>query len=94
MMLSDFAGIDIIESQHLTVAVDVKRRWRERLFSRPWRPWQAWRSIQVPDPDYYMIDGKTLLPDMAHLFEPQRVIVAHPATAEKLRRLVIKGPKQ
>ena len=40
-----------------------------------------------------MIDGKALLPEFAYLFEPKKVIVAHPATVEKLRRLSTKGPK-
>ncbi len=78
-------GIDIIENTHLTVTIEVKRGWRERLFSRPWHPGRAWRLVQVPDPAYYIIDSKTLLPEMPYLFEPRKVIVAHPQTVETLR---------
>lgn len=27
----------------------VRRSWKERLFTRPWRPWVSTKTIQVPN---------------------------------------------
>ena len=64
-------GRPIIESPFVTVLETrvVKRTWRERLLSRPWRPWQATKEIgvRVPDPQLYFVGS---------------VIVGHPATVQ------------
>lgn len=49
------AGMPIYTSPHLPIyekrTITVKRSWRERLFSRPWRPWMKMKEIEVEDPE-------------------------------------------
>ncbi len=70
-----FAGMRILESEYLTVdgePVQVRRSWRERLFSRPWRPLTTTRTVvpQVPNPGLMRIDARTIVlhPETARLF--------------------------
>jgi hypothetical protein len=71
-------NIQIIESVHLTVTVEktVKRTWRERMFTWPWKPWEDTKTIQVqePDPKFYVMTQ-----------HGSRTIVCHPARAAQLR---------
>jgi hypothetical protein len=60
----------------LTVAgppVEIRRPWRERLFSLPWCPWQASRTEtpQIPDPKPMLIGN---------------LIFMHPDTWANLKR--------
>lgn len=58
--MASLSGFRIVESQWLTEAgppTEVRRTWRERLLSRPWRPWKATRIVvlQVPSRQVYMM---------------------------------------
>ena len=58
-------GFRIIENPMLTVAGEpytVKRTWKERLFSKPWRPTRATKTIvpQVPSREVVQY-GRTLI---------------------------------
>jgi hypothetical protein len=63
---SAFGGMRVIESVWLTEKGEpytVKRSWRERLFSRPWKPLVSTRTI-VPDVPYrgaVQLDANTLV---------------------------------
>ena len=62
----NFGGCRVIESVYLTEMgepVIVRRSWRERLFSRPWRPWKATKTItpQVPMKGGYCLADGTLV---------------------------------
>lgn len=58
--------------------VEVRRPWRERLFSRPWRPWAATRTAipQVPSREVFFL-GETAL-------------AMHPDTWERIRQVLHK----
>ena len=71
--------IRIIESVYLTEAgapYELRRSWKERLFSRPWHPLKRTRTIvpQVP------MKGGLQMPDGS--------IVMHPETARQLRKVL------
>lgn len=55
---------------------EVKRTWKERLFSSPWRPFKATKTVvpKVPKKD------AVLMPDGS--------LVMHPATFERLKHLI------
>lgn len=77
-----FAGVRIIESPCLTEAGEpqaVRRSWRERLCSRPWRPWKATKTVvpQVPSRTVYRLAGGRLL--------------MHPEIAREYRRALAEG---
>lgn len=69
-------GMRILENPHLTVPgvpYAVRRTWRERLFTRPWRPLQRDRMVTPMLPSrscYILSDGS---------------IAMHPETARALR---------
>lgn len=69
-----FGGLRICEAEHLTKTEEcfLRRTWRERLFTWPWRPWRATRKIfiQVPDPNFYVVGD---------------MVLCHPAMARELR---------
>lgn len=75
-----FSGIRIIESASLTESgepCEVRRSWRERLLSRPWRPLKATRTVilQVPMKGGVMIGKNTM--------------AMHPDTLRQLRQLEV-----
>jgi hypothetical protein len=75
--VNDFSGMRIIENANLTEPgepVSVRRSWRERLFSRPWKPWQATRLV-IPQIPYH---GAIRLND--------RTLIMHPGTLRELRK--------
>lgn len=65
--------IQIITSTYLTITKQVRRSWRERLFTHPWRPWVSHKEVQVPDPYAYRLcpnrDIYVVHPAMAKPFE-------------------------
>lgn len=70
-------GMRVIESVYLIEdgePYEVRRPWRERLFSRPWRPMQATRLVvpKVPYRGAFKLTDKTL--------------VMHPETLRQLRK--------
>lgn len=74
--MNNFTGLRIIESEHLTEAgepYEVRRTWRERLLTRPFRPFVATRTVvpQVPYRGAFQLNAHTL--------------VMHPAIVRQLR---------
>lgn len=71
--------VRFVESKYLTVQAGwrkVRRTWKERLLTRPWRPWQHHKlvAVQEPDPQIYEISPG--------------VFIGHPVTITKLRQAV------
>lgn len=76
-------AINIIEDEHLVEngpPETVRRTWKERLFSLPWKPLQATVTIipKIPIRTIYKLPGNFL--------------VMHPETAQELRRELEKTP--
>jgi hypothetical protein len=74
----DLAGFRVIESPYLTQPGDpvtVRRTWRERLLSLPWRPFVATRVVipQVPYRGFVRLNAHT--------------IAMHPETLRELRKV-------
>ena len=67
-------GSQIIESVWLTDQVErvVRRTWRERLFTWPWRPWTTTKIVTVTVPS-----GRVL--------QIGNSLVMHPETSRQLR---------
>lgn len=68
-------GMKIIEDINMTEEGEpyqIRRSWKERLFSRPWRPRQRMKTIvpRVPSEKCYLLGNNT--------------IMMHPETAQKL----------
>jgi hypothetical protein len=61
--------LKVIENSNLVYYEKVKRTWRERLRSKPWR---AYKEVAKPDP-------------MLYPSQRLGVIVGHPATIKNLR---------
>lgn len=78
--LESLWGTHIVTDPHLTktAVVEVRRTWRERLFSRPWRPWERTKFVtrQVPDDTVYFIRGR---------------IVCHPIVRSQMERVIRGG---
>lgn len=68
------SGVQIVESPYMMVSREkqVRRTWRERLFTVPWRPLRTHNTVMehVPNPD---------LVKVGHIF------YGHPETVRKLR---------
>ena len=74
-MFGNHLGYKFFENPHMTIPgpdVEVKRTWKERLLSTPWRPWVPTKMMptQIPDPQV-MIMGDS--------------IFAHPSLITELR---------
>ena len=82
MGCSDLYGIPIIETPHLVNYRTVKRTWRERLFTRPWRPRKATKVITVPCKEAYLVDPGRV---MVGVRGP--ALVLHPAYLEEFKQL-------
>jgi hypothetical protein len=72
-------GMRIIESEYLVEdgnPYEVRRTWRERLFTRPWRPLRATRTVvpKMPLKGAVRLDARTL--------------VMHPATYRELKDML------
>jgi hypothetical protein len=75
---STFTGLRIVETEMLTEPgepIDVRRTWRERLFSRPWRPLRATKLFvpQVP---------------MKTAMRVGNTLYMHPVTARAMRQML------
>jgi hypothetical protein len=54
----------------------VKRAWKERLFTRPFRPFQRIRMVtpKVPDTGVYIINGVMVMhPETKRIFEQEMI---------------------
>lgn len=74
-------GVRIMEDPNLVrdgAPRYVRRSWRERLFSRPWRPLQRTRIVTPKEPS----------PEVLRI--RPGVVAMHPATAQALRESVRK----
>lgn len=77
--VNTFNGMRVIESPYLTqpgTPYTVRRTWRERLFSRPWRPLVVTRTV-VPQVPY---DGVVKL--------NEHTLVMHPEMFRKLKTMM------
>lgn len=79
-------GMPIYESDQLVIDGEpykVRRSWRERLLTRPWRPWHAikWVTPKIPNPNFFVSNGEPF----------GRCIYAHPETARKLYEKIDRG---
>lgn len=77
--LNRFQGMRVIESAYLEEDGEpyiVRRTWRQRLFSRPWRPWQTTYTVvpKVPFRGAIQLNKTTL--------------VMHPDTVRLVRRMI------
>lgn len=76
LLSNSIVSIRIIESELMVEdgePYEVRRTWKERLFTRPWRPWKATRTVVPKVPmkgGYRLADG---------------TIIVHPAIARKMR---------
>lgn len=73
-------GISISTQDRLVIPggepYQVRRTWKERLFSRPWRPWVRTRTVtpMKPDPRIYQ--------------SPDGYLVGHPVTVDRMIALM------
>lgn len=72
--LSKWAGLEVRTSQFHTVTVSrlVRRDWRERWLSRPWRPWRLSKWVMTHEPS-------------PHVYQFGNVLSMHPATYRNLK---------
>lgn len=69
-MISAWGGLKVVSDINCTVSIPwfLRRTWRERLFSRPWRPLEEVKVIKrtVPSPHIYVVGKQTVIahPDM------------------------------
>ncbi len=94
--MDTFMGMQVITSIHCTETIEVKRNWRERILSRPWRPWRRIRTdylptmyrMKIPPTGYTpkavlanpLLEGRSM-------FGPKEYILAHPAKLLELESL-------
>jgi hypothetical protein len=76
-----FHGYRVIENLMLTKTQtrEVKRTWKERLFTLPWQPMKVTRTESRQVPDREVVVDKM-----------NKIIYAHPVVANEIRRAVEK----
>ena len=52
----DVIGMRVMVDDALTEYEWVKRPWRERLLTKPWRPWRSSKRVHKDVPPKYLID--------------------------------------
>lgn len=81
-MLDQITGTRIVQSRFVPETILVKRTWKERLFSFPWRPRQKMREA----PGVYVIGGviychpkryDEIVKSMKDITQPTQVEVIH-----------------
>lgn len=80
--LDMFGGVRIVTSLLMVedgAPYEVRRTWRERLFSTPWRPMRATRTV-VPK-----------VPKRGAMRMPDGSLVMHPARVAELRKACTDG---
>lgn len=55
-----YNGMTVLVSPYLAEFNFVRRAWRERLFTRPWRPWVTLRRAEQP-PRYVVDPHKNII---------------------------------
>ncbi|GAI08201.1 unnamed protein product [marine sediment metagenome] len=76
-------GIKIISNPFLVEdgePCEIKRDWRERLLSMPWKPWTATKTITPK------------IPMKKFLKLPNGTYMAHPQIVNEIKNLVSTGP--
>lgn len=68
--MNNFTGYKIIETDLVPIKQELKRTWKERLFSLPWRPWKATKI----EPVFYIINK----PD-------KKWVITHPENAKNIK---------
>ena len=92
--IGDF-HVPIIETPYAIEHKEVKRTWRERLFSWPWCPWVKTKIVEQPA--IYILDSRLTKPLSINVPEPYNIsielmrsmIVAHPIRAALIRNLAV-----
>lgn len=74
--IGELAGLQLIANDILTIPGpdrEVRRTWRERLFTIPWTPLKATRKepTRIPDPNFYV----------DHI---NNRIIAHPSVIDRI----------
>ena len=92
-------NIPIIETPHALDHREVKRTWRERLFSRPWRPWVKTKIVTKPGIFVLSSTKRDLLSrlriNVSGLYDiPVSVgmrdtIIVHPTLAAQIKNLAV-----
>lgn len=77
-----FRGYRVVADPILTTTEtrEVKRTWKERLFSLPWRPFKTTHTHSYQVPDSYVVVDKL-----------NRVIYAHPVVVKEIGAAVSMG---
>ena len=70
---SYYNGIHFRSSILLTKPKEIRKTFRERFWSWPWKPWRIFKTIQIPDPDCYRMK-----------WNGQTIFVGHPETIAKV----------
>lgn len=63
----ELAGLKIQENAYVSDWTTVRRTWRERLFTRPWRPWKKWTTKFEPRGLYFQETGLVLVSYQSYL---------------------------
>ncbi len=89
--MNTFRGMRVIESLYLEQdgePVTVRRSWKERLFSRPWKPFQRMRTVipRVPYRGVVKLNANTLVMHPAMVAELARATSVTPPTGEEPTR--------
>jgi len=76
---SPLGSIRVIFTAHCVQKETMRRTWKERILSSPWRPWVAIKEIDAPA--MYLITPSI----------EEQYIVCHPAMKEKLLEVLSDG---
>lgn len=72
--VAHYNGVPFYENILLTKPKEFRRTFREQFLSWPWKPWKFFKTIQIPDPDCYMMTA----------FTGKKVFMGHPETITKV----------
>jgi hypothetical protein len=92
-------NIPVIETPYALEHKEVKRTWRERLFSRPWRPWVKTKIVTRPAIFVLSSTKRDLLSrlrirvsglyDVPVTIGARDTIVAHPTLVAQIKNLAV-----
>jgi len=80
-------NIPIIETPYAIEHKEVKRAWRERLFSWPWRPWV--KTKIVVEPAMFIVNRNLLKVWTWGNAALREYIIAHPTLAAQIKNLIV-----
>lgn len=87
--MTNLAGIPIVFSEYAGTYADVtvKRGWRERLLTRPWRPLARTKTISEFKPGIFVMDRGGMTPLFGVPISNSKVIVAHLSLKNSVEQL-------